>query len=302
LAKQQTPAALKKIYQKKLDFIDKSLGDFDKDVKRLQTELFDLLITDYVSQLTVIDGIIVLSEKNARLLAGLDKVMTQFKETFALDTFQKLGEGMIKMTDLTSDYFRAITGGQKIIDSIASKLDKYRAAVGIDKKGVLIEGSFLDNLANTPELKTQLSKYMQTAVTTEMDYRTFANGLKDMVKGSEGTAGAMERYVGTYAHDTFFQQARQQDNFFADQLGLDYFLWEGELIKTSRPLCVANHGKVFSREQLESLNNRTWAGKIPDVDIFSQVAGYQCRHTLRAITSEMADEIGVSEFDEESFE
>jgi len=275
MAKQKiTPKQLKAIYQKKLAFIDKSLSDFDKDIKRLQTELFDLLITDYVSQLSVIEGVIVLSEKNTRILAGLDKVMTQFKETFATDTFTKLGENMLKMTDLTSDYFRTMTGSEKIISGITTKLEKYRAAVGLDAKGNLIKGSFLDNLASSGELKTKLSKYMQTAVTTEMDYRTFATGLKDMIKGSPETVGAMERYVGTYAHDSFFQQARQQDNFFADMLELDLFVYEGSIIESSREFCIERHGKEFTRADGESWNDEEWKGKIPDVDFFDQVGGF----------------------------
>ena len=283
MPKKTTAAELKKIYKKKLSFIDNSLADFDKEIKKLQTELFDILITDYVSQLTVVEGVIILNEHNARILAGLDKVMLQFKENFALDPFKKLGERMIKMTELTSDYFRAMTGGKKTIEGIAEKLDKYRAAVGIDKKGEVIKGSFLDNLASTPELKTKLSGYMQTAVNSEMDYRKFATGLKDMVKGSVDTNGAMEKYVGTYAHDTFFSQARQQDNFFAEQLGLECFIYEGEIIETSRPFCIERHGKMFTRQEAEKWNQMDWKGKIPDVDFFGQVGGFFCRHTIRWI-------------------
>jgi hypothetical protein len=295
MPKQPTPAQLKALYKKKLTFIDKSLSDFDSDLAQLETQLFDLLITEYVSQFVVKDGVILLNEKNVRLLADLDKVMLQFKDNFAKATFATLGENMLKMTGLTSDYFRVMTGSKKVIEGITAKLGKYRAAVGLDAKGELIKGSFLDNLASTSEMKTALSKYMQTAVTTEMDYRTFSNGLKDMVKGSADVDGALTKYVGGYAHDTFFQQARQQDNFFAETLGLDYFVWEGMERKTSRPLCIKNHGKVFSREQLEALNSKDWQGKIPDVNIFDQVGGYNCSHLLRAVTDEGAKSLGFEE-------
>lgn len=287
--KKITPRQLKAIYQKKLDFIDNSLGDFDSDLQRLQSELFDLLITDYVSQLTVVEGVIILSEKNGRILAGLDDIMTQFKETFADDAFLKLGQNMLKMTDLTSDYFRVMTGGDKIIANITEKLAKYKATVGIDAKGNILKGSFLDNLASTPELKSAISKYMRTAVSTEMDYRKFATGLKDLIKGSEGANGAMTKYVGTYAHDTFFQQARQQDNFFAELLGIDNYLWEGAIIKTSRQWCIDHHGKEYTREEIDAMDSEEWDGKIPDVPVFDQVGGYGCQHMLRPVTSEFSE-------------
>ncbi len=43
-----------------------------------------------------------------------------------------------------------------------------------------------------------------------------------------------------------------QDNYLADQLGLEYFAYTGEIIKDSRPFCIERHGQVFSKEEGES--------------------------------------------------
>jgi hypothetical protein len=292
----KSPTAL---YKEKMKFVDSSLDRFDNDLRKLQASLFDVLVTEYIVQLDVKNGVVQLTQKNARLLADLDKVMKEFKRTQSLAVFGRLGNNMVKMTGLTSQYFNALVGGKKTIANIADKLERYSTLVGIDKKGAVISGSFIDNLAEGGQMQTRLSDYMRRAVEGQSDYKTFVKGLKDIVKGGDGINGAYERYVGGYAHDTFFAQSRQQDNFFAEQLGLEYFMYVGEIIKDSRPFCIARHGKVFSREQGEEWNSLDWQGKIPDIDFFDQCGGYNCRHQIQWITDDLAGEKGVEEITEE---
>lgn len=283
----RTPEAL---YKKKLKFIETSLDDFDKDMRVLQAKLFDDLLTNYISQLAVVDGVITLNKKNVRLLAELDKYLTEFKRNTSLDAFAKLGENMLKMTGLTSDYFNSLVGAKKTIANITDKLKGYQQLVGITEKGKVIPGSFIDKLADGAQMRTALSNYMMKSVAGQSDYKTFLNGFKDMIKGGKGVNGAYERYVGGYAHDTFFSQGQQQDNFFAYQLGLNYFVYEGSAIKDTRDFCRERHGKVFSREEGESWNHiKPWQGKIPDLDFFVQRGGYNCRHILRWITDDKAE-------------
>ena len=296
MAKKQTPEGL---YKKKLDFINSSLSDFDKDLRKLQVGLFDSLLTNYISQLVIIDGAVVMNRKNRALLLQLDKYLDDFKRTASLKTFAKLGDNMIKMTGLTSDYFNALVGGKKTIANLSKKVEAYRQLVGISAEGKVISGSFIDHLAEGGNLRTALSNYMQRSVGGQTDYKTFVKGFKDLVKGSKETNGAYERYVGGYAHDTFFAQGRQQDNFFAEQLGLNYFIYVGTEIKTTRPFCRSRHSKTFSREQGEAWDTMDWQGKIEDVPFFDQAGGYNCRHTIRWITDEEAEERGVTEMNEE---
>lgn len=285
----QTPEAL---YKKKLKFIETSLDDFDKDMRVLQAKLFDDLLTNYISQLTVVGGVVADNKNNIRLLAELQARLTEFKNTFANRAFAKLGNNMIEMTSLTSDYFNSLVGSKKTIANIMDKLKGYSDLVGIDKRGKIISGSFLDNLAENAQMRTKLSNYMMNSVAGQTDYKTFLKGFKDIVKGGDGINGAYEKYTTGYAHDTFFSQGQQQDNFFADQLGLNYFVYEGSAIKDTRDFCRDRHGKVFSREEAEGWNDMDWQGKIPGLDFFVQRGGYNCRHILRWITDDKAEREG----------
>ena len=289
-----------KEHNAKADHIKKSLEEFDNEIRQLQQKLFEFLSVELLSEFETINGRIALNKRNALRLAKLDASMDAFKQKYAAKPFAKLAENMVKMTELTSDYFRATVGADKTIANIKDKVKSYRALVGLDAKGNVLRGSFIDKLADNAEMRTKIANYMRNAVEGQMNYRDFAKGFRDMVIGKDGINGAYERYVGNYAHDMFFNQSQQQENFFAQQLGLKYFIYRGSEIETTRPFCRDRHGKAFSVEHAKTWNDIDWSGKIPDVDILQQRGGYACRHQFVYITEQAAKRMGIYELDTES--
>lgn len=279
-----------RLYAEKLRFISGALSRSDKRLAKLQRELFDYLTQEYLPLLDVVDGVVQYNEKNAKLLLQLDNYLAKFKQTTSLDSFAKLGQDMLRTTELTTKYYRAMVGGKATVTRIRNRLNAYRAFVGVDKAGNVIPGSFIDHLAEGGNIRLALSQYIQKSIEGGSDYKTFVNGMKDLVSGSDEVDGAYERYVGGYANDAFNAQAQSQDNFFADQLGLNYFVYEGELVKDSRPFCKARHGKTFHRDVLEEWDRMEWQGKIPDVPVIEQRGGYNCRHIIRWIPDEYGEE------------
>ena len=284
----------------KQDHIDKSLRDFDNEMKELQQKLFEFLSVELFSEFETVEGKIAITKRNALRLAQLDAKMDEFKTKYATKPFAKLAENMVKMTELTSDYFRSVVGADKTIANIEDKVKSYRALVGLDESGKVIKGSFIDKLADNAEMRTRLANYMRNAVESQMNYRDFTKGFRDLSIGKDGVNGAYERYVGNYAHDMFFNQAQQQENFFAQQLGMKYFVYRGSEIETTRPFCRDRHGKAFSVEHAKTWNDIEWSGKIPDVDIMQQRGGYGCRHQFVYISDDAAKRMGIYELDTET--
>lgn len=310
MPKELTVAELRKQYQKKLDFMNQSLTLFDSDVQRLQKELLNFLITGVIAELQTENGIILQSAKNIQILDNFGKEMELFKKNFADSVFRRLGENMIKTTGYTSDYFRQMSSKQTIAN-IEDKIQNIVRIAGVNTDGTLVKDGFLNKLAVSEEMKSELSNFVRKGIEQQADYKTFVNGMKEMVTGKEGVNGAYERYVKGFVHDAFFAQAQQQDNFFADQLGLNYFVYGGTKIKTSRPFCVGGHdvvkrdGKiiaehefesklsnVYSRKDAEAFDLLEWSGKIPGIKFIVQKGGYQCRHELMWITKWAAQKKG----------
>jgi hypothetical protein len=284
----------------KQDHIERSLKEFDDDMKKLQRSLYEFLSVEYLAAFETVDGRIALSKRNALRLAEFDAKVDQFKKKYGTKPFARLADNMIKMTGLTSDYFKSVVGAEKTVANIEDKIKNYRALVGVDESGKVIKGSFIDKLADNADMRTKLSGYMRNAVESQMKYKDFAKGFRDIITGKDGVNGAYEKYVGNYVHDMFFNQAQQQENFFAQQLGMKYFVYRGSEIETTRPFCRDRHGKVFSVKHAKTWNELDWSGKIPDVDIMQQRGGYGCRHQFVYISDDAAKRMGIYELDTES--
>lgn len=302
MPKKVKPEELFKRYRAKVSFIDDYLGEYDKQLVALQNQLYAMIIADYVPKLVTKDGFIILNEKNARVLAELDRVFDTFKKKFAEDVFKGTAEAMLKLTGLTSSYYRAFNLNAKTIANIEDKLSKMRLTIGIDTKGKVIQGSFIDKLASTPQTKDLLSDYVRKGIEGQTGYKDFVDGFKQLIKGNKDVDGSMERYAKGYIHDSMYTHGQAVDNFFADELGLNRFYYAGHLLKSSRPFCAGGvdskcgctfekkAGKIFTREEGESWNELDWQGKIPAVDFFSQRGGYRCNHQLMWVHDEIEEE------------
>lgn len=105
--------------------------------------------------------------------------------------------------------------------------------------------------------------------------------VKDFRKAVE--ASTRRRY-----HDFFevnavailFNTYNAANRFFAKKYKYRKFRYEGGLIADSRDFCIERDGLEFFVEQGEEWNKLEWKGKIPGVDFFVQVGGYNCRHWL----------------------
>jgi hypothetical protein len=99
---------------------------------------------------------------------------------------------------------------------------------------------------------------------------------------------AMQRAVSRRFNDFFevntvavlFNTYNAANRFFAKEYKYKKFRYEGGLIADSRDFCVERDGLEFWIEDGESWNDLDWKGKIPGVDFFVQVGGYNCKHWL----------------------
>jgi hypothetical protein len=277
-----------KLYNKKPEFINDYLAKFDKDLKGLQKELLTVMLSDYLTNFQTKDGNIVFNEYNARQIAGLNKVFDDFQVQFSDEFFKVTGNKMLELTGLTSEYFRELGDKKTTLSGIEKALEKYRITIGIDKKGEIIEGSFISNLTKSEPVRAELADFLRKGIEGERKYKDIIGGFKDIIVGTPESNGAHERYISGYVHDSFFAHERATDNFFAQELGLTYFIYAGDVIEKTRPFCEERAGNVYSIDDLEAWNDEDWAGKIEGEDVATQLGGYNCRHNLMWIPDEMA--------------
>ena len=80
-------------------------------------------------------------------------------------------------------------------------------------------------------------------------------------------------------------------NEYANQLQLNYFIYQGGEIKTTRAFCEERNGNVYTREEGASWNSLQWEGQKEGNNIFIDGGGYNCRHYLDWISYELAKQL-----------
>ena len=70
----------------------------------------------------------------------------------------------------------------------------------------------------------------------------------------------------------------------AEEFGFELFLYAGDIINTSREFCIERVGKVFTREEIDKMDNGQ------GLDVWLYKGGYNCRHDLVPVSKKYAEE------------
>lgn len=82
-----------------------------------------------------------------------------------------------------------------------------------------------------------LSKVLQTNVNAGGSYADLTNQLRKYMLDQADGKGALEQYVRTYANTAINQFAAEYHKSVADDLGLEWYMYDGSLLETSREFC-----------------------------------------------------------------
>lgn len=111
----------------------------------------------------------------------------------------------------------------------------------------------------------------------------------------------MSQYADLFAHDQLMEAYSTGHRLTADQIGLEHYLYYGDVIRDSREFCVARAGNVYEKQEIESWQALDWAGKKPG-SIWIVRGGYRCRHHFQAVDPEWIEggSIEVQRFQEDT--
>lgn len=174
-----------------------------------------------------------------------------------------------------------------------------RKKLGLDKDGNPARGGFLEGLVSSDQAREEIKKLVGKAVSGGVPMRKMQKALSVAIRGTDESAGVLERTIGGRVLDAYQAADRTASNEFAKRLGMRYFIYSGGLIETSRPFCRKRNNKVFTTEEAE----RDWpkdstlprtkaekeAGGPPADYIPLQDCGrWNCRHRIMYIDEQAA--------------
>lgn len=303
------PKRIVDILNRKQAFIDSQRDRLEATVVKLQSELFNDIITELIPELDIVDGLIQDTPKNLRMLSVLDRTYKDFQTSSNQLVLNRLVNGTVKIASLNVKYFTTLGGLPETFERIVERTNKLiNLRLGLDG-GKLVRGGFLKSFFESNTIGTDLKQFTSKAVTSNMNLKDYSNALKNMITGSPEYKGGLERQFQRYAYDLYQQYDAAYNMTLGNELGFKYFIYQGGLITDSRDFCAAHNNKVWSIEESQSWDEWTPSqGEYPTgyevkaKDIYSVPSylgypgydplidrgGYNCRHSLGWIPDEMA--------------
>jgi len=250
-----------------------------------QRGLLDLVVNEFLDKLETDGGVILNSTKNRRLLSLLDEVFTQYNATHGLEIVKTIVDGVSKIIDFNANYFSTFDKPAILLPIKTEAANLISGWLGIVKNNVKPNG-YLDTLIKDPRIKNQIRNIAVKEIITQGGYNQAKEAVQTYVAGNKEKAGALQSYARNFVYDLYSQVDGANSQVYADKLNLDYAIYEGGLIKTSRKFCIDKNGKVFTREEIEKFNPTE--AKPPDYNPFLDRGGYGCRHHYNWIPKALA--------------
>lgn len=278
----------------------KSILDMEKrlglEVSQSQAQLWKLLSSEWMAKLQTDDaGNLIYNPHNITILNQLDNTWKDFDKTFHNSVIKGYANDLLKVTNLSGDYFKAMDLGTdaRVLKAMGEVRGLLENQLGVkfgrnNYMSYLKPGGYLDKLAISQEVRTEIRNLTLAQIAANASYQDYVKKMNELIQGGEGINGVMVRYFKTYAYDTFSAVQASTDLYMANSLGLNYFVYAGTIIKTTREFCEERVGQAFSREEAEAWEELDWRGKNWDSSFFIARGGYNCRHMLDWISDEMA--------------
>lgn len=137
--------------------------------------------------------------------------------------------------------------------------------------------------------ETRISQAVYDAVLVGRPFSALTDEFRGLLSGFEDVRGrSMASYAEVKAHDAVMDYYSRLNISAADEAGIDSMLWYGNIVKDSRPFCIARAGRVFTIEKIKSWDSMSWKGKKPGSTLINR-GGYHCRHSLHPVMQEWVE-------------
>jgi len=258
------------------DLIDDFIKETKTKVKRIEQKLYTAVLEHYSDNLDITDGRIRL-DGNIKTIESLWKaISTKLEKDIAL-----LGKFVI---DAIDDLFDVTLDDVKTMDVRALEI------------GDAVKKQVMDHAKKSITAQTDLSGVYSQIKSKSVSLMSKYDGislkeLRETLQKSIVIDGMIDRYWSRWTGDIYNQYQRAGGNEIRKELGLKYAMYEGGLIETSRKFCEDKNGEVFTEQEIQAWADEDWPGKnegyVPELDC----GGYNCRHRLRWISKELAEEL-----------
>lgn len=288
-------ASLSDIVKEKIKLFDSTPDKMGTATEKVQLKIWKDLLP-IVNDLEVDStGNIIQSDNNVARIGiiadKLNEVLAGKEYQAVIKTFlNSIDEGVVLTNDVAQKFDPAFEP-----NAAQTKLLQISKTNAIDT----FIGSGLKNNVTQPFVEQ-----LVTNVSARAPLRETINALQGVILGTDANEGLLLRHIKTTALTAQAVADRSYSSAVNETIGAVYFEYLGGEIPTTRPFCQHREGEVFHKGEIEQwgrginsggiddIEDGTWAGRIDGTDaktIFTFVGGWNCRHYLVPIESDLVD-------------
>jgi hypothetical protein len=260
-------------------------------VRGLQTAGYSLVLDWVVGNIEMDGNTIKYTAKNLSKVQGLYRLFAGFQKQFQGTMLGSVLEWTGKIIGLNQSYFESFTNPAETVANQARRLTLQRWGYNTTT-GELIPGGYMEGLFSNQEIARKIAILINQSIIQKIPLAQFQKAFRRVFVGLPGGAGMLEGHWNTNSFDLFQRIDRTANLIYADKLGLNYAIYSGTLMETSRPFCVERVNHVFSRPEVSHWADLNFAGRPKfGYDPFTDCGGFQCRHHLSWVSDGIAEHL-----------
>lgn len=256
-------------------------------VRDLQNAGYTAVIDWTIGAIDTDGGKIKYTASNLSKVQGLYRVFAAFQAKFKGTMLGSVLDWTSEIIGLNNDYFESFAAPAETVAETARRLTLQRWGYNTGANSI-IPGGYFESMFSNQQAAQKIAQLVNQAIIQKMPLKDFQKMFKQVFVGRPGE-GMLERHWATNSFDLFQRIDRTANLVYADKLGLNYAIFSGTLEEDSRPKCIHDVNKVFSRKEIEAWKNLSFAGK-PKIgyDPFVDANGFNCRHHFSWISDGVA--------------
>lgn len=279
------------IFNDKLKHLDDSEARLRKSYSAAERWLLARIIEEVLPELDVEDGALKSTNRNITVLTSkLNAVFGGLRTGRQRDIVNSVLKDMGGIDEFNGGYF-GIRGGasDKVFKKATSNVETImRKSLGFNPDGTIRPNSFIDGISKNDQINQTIREMAVRNIQGGNTIRAFTDELKDAIVTDKDGLGALNEFYHQTVSDRYSQYDRAQAKSFADELGMQAFIFSGGKVQDTRKFCCQRNGLVFTREEAKLWSGLRWAGKNTGYSPLIDMGGYNCRHSPQWISNRTA--------------
>lgn len=290
-----------KILKELIEAIDKRVDGFNKSIPGVQQSLLDEIM-GMVSELKIANGKLSTTAENLKILA---RIKGRINKAILSGEYKK------SVKEFIAGYNEIEKLQTKYFQQLAKTYTPPKVLQAIREASVQTTLNYLTDAGIAVNVTDKIARIISTNITGGAKYSDIVKQLSSSILNDQTGPGILERYTKQITTDALNQYSASNMRAVSDDLGLDWFMYDGALIDTSRTLCEALVKKKYiHRSELPRIVKGDFAEfkklggqisqktKLPEGMIAGTTAenfhvyrgGYQCGHQLIPVDAAVVPE------------